>query len=167
MRYMAIAAASAMAIASCSETPPEPDMLVCATFSFRAANRAEILRARRDFFDAALLIRRDFSDSSNTSTGAELAPWSYTHAEIRLYSGGNARVVLGGHSDYPKGRDPASDIQVYLFAENDPKTSKTCTRHARALYAQVRARMAEDRTIVDDPDVPYRIDAGKRVRVAD
>lgn len=167
MQNMIISAALAAMLASCAKEPPKPHTLICATFSFRVANRTEIIRARKDFFDASILIRRNFSDTSITSTGAELAPWSYTHAEIELYSGGNTRVVLGGHSDYPKGGDPASDMQVYLFAEDNPAISKTCDKHMSTLYAQVRARMAKSWPIVEDTDVPYRIESGKRIRVAD
>ncbi|WP_144899878.1 hypothetical protein [Luteimonas cucumeris] len=154
-------------LASCAKDPPKPHTLVCATFSFRVANRAEIIQARKDFFDASILIRRNFSDTSITSTGAELAPWSYTHAEIELYSGGRTRIVLGGHSDYPKGGDPASDMRVYLFAESDPGSSNTCDKHMGALYAQVKTRMAQSWPIKEDADVPYRLERGKRIRVAD
>lgn len=167
MRNMIVSAALAAMLASCAKDPPTPHTLTCAAFSFRVANRTEIIRARKDFFDAAILIRRNFSDTSITSTGAELAPWSYTHAEIDLYSGGKTRIVLGGHSDYPKSGDPASDMRVYLFAQTDPRLSRTCDKHMSELYAQVRARMARRWPIEEDTDVPYRIESGKRIRVVD
>ena len=112
-------AVAALLLSSCrgGHVEAERSTTLCAEFSFRASGRAEIIQARKSFYEAAINMRHRYTDSSITSTGRELAPWSDTQAEIQLNF---EKIVLGGHSDYPKVRDPASDMKVYLFDSSDP-----------------------------------------------
>lgn len=122
---------------------------LCAKGSFRATDRADILEARRLFYEAALLLRKNFSDTSRTSTGDELAPWSYTHAEITTAFG--VTMVLGGHSDYSltNGNDPASDMNISLFDARPADKVMPCDKHARALYEQVIEVISKKWTVTE------------------
>jgi hypothetical protein len=128
---------------------------LCAKASFRATNRADILEARRLFYEAALLLRKDFSDTSRTSTGAELAPWSNTHAEITTAFG--VTVVLGGHSNYPltNGNDPASDMTISLFDARPADKVMPCDKHAKALYERVIEVISKKWTVTDSGVQPH------------
>jgi len=143
----------------CACAPDKPaewtTVTLCAKASFRAADRAEILEARRLFYEAALLLREDFSDTSRTSTGDELAPWSDTHAEITTAFGPS--LVLGGHSDYPlkNGRDPASDMNIYLFDKRPSDQIRPCDKHAAALYEQVIQAMSREWPVTDSGVQPH------------
>jgi hypothetical protein len=147
--------------ALCACAPDKPaqwtTVTLCAQASFRAADRADILEARRLFYEAALLLRKDFSDTSHTSTGDELAPWSDTRAQIT--TGFGPSVTLGGHSDYPltKGGNPASDMTVYLFDKRPPDKVRPCDKHARALYEQVLEVMSIKWTVTDSGIQPHQL----------
>ena len=144
-------------LSACAPEKPadKTTVMLCAKASFRARDRADILEARRLFYEAALLLRKDFSDTSETSRGNELAPWSNTRAQIT--TGFGPAVTLGGHSDYPltNGGDPASDMDIYLFDKRPPDTVIPCDKHARALYGQVIEVMSKKWTITDSGVQPH------------
>lgn len=146
-----------LVLCGCSREKPiekTPTML-CAQATFRAANREDILEARRHFYEAALVLRKDFSDTSETSRGNELAPWSTTRAVIK--TGFGPSVTLGGHSDYPltNGGDPASDMIIYLFDRRPVNTVIPCGKHARELYQQVIEIMSDKWTVTDAGIEPH------------
>jgi hypothetical protein len=97
--------------------------VTCAEFSFRAFGREDVIRARRQFYEAALQMKAiSFSDSSSEGL------WPKTHAE--LFFGVGGRIVFGGSSDYPDRADPASSLTVYWFDQGKTyqgATSIPCT----------------------------------------
>jgi hypothetical protein len=107
------------------QVSPEPvpfSPVTCAKFSFRTSGREDVMRARRQFYEAALQMKANsFSDSSSEGI------WPKTHAEL-FFGGG--QIVLGGSSDYPERTDPASSLTVYWFDRGriyQGSTSTPCT----------------------------------------
>jgi hypothetical protein len=123
----------------CESGREEPKLhatVVCAKFSFRAAGRDDVDRARRQFYEAALQMKANaFSDSSSGGI------WPKTHA--RLDFGGGGYIVLGGSSDYPDRPDPHSSLTVYWFDQGSTyagATSTPCTwPDGRERFARVRS----------------------------
>ncbi|WP_181302964.1 hypothetical protein [Rhodanobacter sp. PCA2] len=142
-----LAVMSVLSLCSCGHGEPgkSTQAVMCGKFSFRASGRSEILQARRAFHEASIVLNLDFSDSSNTSSD-QRPGWSWTHAEIKINS---ARIVLGGHGDYPKTPDPPSDMQVYLFDDSPPNVV-ACGSYYVNQFRKVKAIMSERWHISED-----------------
>lgn len=130
-------------LAGCGARTEEPRLhptVVCAKFSFRATGRDEVVKARRQFYEAALQLKAiEFSD---TSLGGI---WPRTQAKLGF--GGGGYLALGGSSDYPDRPDPPSTLTVHWFDQGSTflgSTSTPCTwPNAREKFDRVRSYFLE------------------------
>jgi hypothetical protein len=114
----------------CGSEKPHRETMLCSEFTFRAANGAEVIEARRMMYEAALALRRDYSD---TSVNEEA--YSQTHAEMKATIG---KLVLSGWADWPSMGRPGQNMSVSLFDVPSDAVSTVQCKSPEGEFEKVR-----------------------------